>query len=71
MKFNDIIRTAMREQGITQQDLGTKLGIKQNAVSNTITRPNITLAKFITIMDILGYDIIIKSRDTDHSEAVT
>lgn len=69
MRFNDIIRLAM--QDTTQSQLGERLGIRQNSVSNTINRPNITLAKFITVMDVLGYDIIIKSRDTDHTEVVT
>lgn len=68
MKFNDIIRAAMQETGTLQRDLGEKLGIQQNAVSNTIIRPNITLSKFTEIMDILGYDIVIRSRSTPESK---
>lgn len=63
MKFNDIIRAAMKETGTRQQDLGKKLGLKQNSISNTITRTNITLNKFAIVMDTLGYEIVIQPRD--------
>lgn len=65
MKFNDIIRTAMREANINQAQLGELIGLKQTSVSSTVVRPNITLAKFITVMDALGYDIIVQPRNPD------
>lgn len=63
MKFNDIIRLALKDTGTTQQYLGDKLGIGQNAVANTIARPGITLNKFVTIMNALGYDVTVTPRD--------
>lgn len=60
MKFNDVIRTAMQSTGTLQHELGNKLGIRQNSVSNTINRQNITLSKFITVMSVLGYDVIVR-----------
>lgn len=70
MKFNDIIRHALSEAGMTQAQLGELIGLKQTSVSSTVVRPNITLAKFITVMDILGYDIIVQPRNPD-SDSIT
>lgn len=71
MKFNDIIRAAMEDTGTLQQDLGEKLGLKQNSVSSTITRPNISLNKFVTVMEALGYDIIVRPKDGEKEMTIT
>lgn len=63
MKFNEIIRSAMQKTGITQVQLGEKLGVRQTAISNTVVRPGITLSKFVTFMDALGYDVIVQPRE--------
>lgn len=65
MKFNDIVRVALTEAGLTQAKLGEMIGVKPNAISSTVTRPNITLAKFVTIMNILGYEIIVRKNDEE------
>lgn len=65
MKFNDIIRHAMRETNTTQVQLGERLGIRQTAVSSTVVRPNITLAKFVTIMQLMGYEIVVRKGDEE------
>lgn len=67
MKFNDIIRSAMRDTDTTQVQLGDKLGIGQTAVANTIARPGISLAKFVTIMNALGYDVTVQPRNNPAS----
>lgn len=65
MKFNDIIRQAMQSTGTTQQDLGAKLGIRQNAIANTVARPGITLTKFVAVMNALGYEVIVRRGDEE------
>ena len=70
MIFNDIIRAAMRETGTTQQQLGEKLGLRQTAISNTIVRPGTSVTKFVTVMDALGYDIIVQPRSGDGERRV-
>lgn len=70
MKFNEIIRSAMQKTGITQVQLGEKLGVHQTAISNTVVRPGITLSKFVIFMDALGYDIVVRPRNGKGEEMV-
>lgn len=70
MKFNDIIRSAMKQTGITQVQLGEKLGVRQTAISNTVVRPGTTVSKFVIIMDALGYDVVVKPRKGDGESMV-
>lgn len=70
MKFNDIIRQAMQNTSTTQQDLGDKLGVRQNAIANTVARPGISLDKFVTIMDALGYEIAVRPKNDRNSEEI-
>ena len=65
MRFNEIIQNALTEASMTHQNLADELRVGRNAVTQTIMRPNITLAKFITIMDILGYEVIVRNDNTE------
>lgn len=72
MKFNEIIRSAMQKTGTTQMQLADKLGVRQGAISNTVVRPGISLAKFVTFMDVLGYDVVVMPREgSDEGMIVT
>ena len=62
MKFNEIIRAAMKESGITQKHLGELLGIHQSAVSNMLNRPEPSLATFREVLDIMGYEVIVQKK---------
>lgn len=60
MKFNEIIRAALKSTGTTQQKLGDRLGVRQTAVSNVLQRDEIMLGTFVEYLDAMGYDIIIR-----------
>ena len=62
MKFNDIIRTAMKDSGMTQQRLGDALGIRQTAVSNVLRRPEIMLGTLLSFLDAMGYEVIVQKK---------
>lgn len=62
MKFNEIIRAIMKETNTTQQRLGEQLGIKQNAVSNMLNRSEPSLATFQTVLESMGYEIIVQKK---------
>ena len=62
MKFNEIIKKVMKETGTTQQQLGDKLGIRQTAVSSMLHRPEPSLATFHEILDILGYEVVVRRK---------
>lgn len=59
MKFNNIIRAAMKRTGVTQKHLGERLGVFQGFISNTLHRPEITLSMFVSMMNALGYEVIV------------
>ena len=63
MRFNDIIRHALKDTGTTQAQLGERLGVRQNAISNTLQRPETMLGTFVSIMNALGYDVAVIPRD--------
>lgn len=65
MKFNDIIRHAMRETNTTQVQLGERLGVRQTAISNTLQRPETMLGTFVSIMNALGYEVIVRKDDEE------
>ena len=62
MKFNGIIREAMKETGTTQARLGEVLGIKQNAVSNMLNRTEPSLATFQSVLEAMGYEIVVQKK---------
>ena len=62
MKFNTIIREAMKETSTTQARLGEILGIKQNAVSNMLNRTEPSLATFQTALEAMGYEVVVQKK---------
>ena len=62
MKFNEIIKQVLNETGTTQKELGKRLGIRQTAVSNILHRSEPSLATFHEILDILGYEIVVRRK---------
>lgn len=63
MKFNEIIRAAMKDAGVTQTQLGEMLGVRQGAVGNVLRREEIMLGTFVEYLNVMGYDIIVRPRD--------
>ena len=57
MNHRAVIREAMRDAGITQAQLGERLGVRQTAISNTVNRDEIKLGTFVRILDALGYEL--------------
>lgn len=62
MKFNTIIREAMKETSTTQARLGEILGIKQNAVSNMLNRTEPSLATFQAALEAMGYEVVVQKK---------
>lgn len=62
MDHKATIKEAMKATNTTQSQLGTMLGINQQAVSNYLSRDDIKLSTYTKIMDALGYDLILKKR---------
>lgn len=62
MKSNEVVRTVMSADGITQANLATKLGYKtQSGVGNALSRENgMRVDVFVKMMNAMGYDVVVR-----------
>ena len=62
MKSNEVVRTVMSADGITQMELANKLGYKtQSGVGNALSRENgMRVDVFIKMMNAMGYDVVVR-----------
>lgn len=51
--------------GMTKADIGRKLGISRQQVSNTLNKKQLSFADIATILDCIGYDLYIDIRPKD------
>lgn len=69
MKFNQIIKAAMKETNRTQEMLGNELGMKQNAVSNMLNRKEPSLTTFREALEAMGYEIVVQKKTQGRRKA--
>lgn len=62
MKSNDIIRAAMKADGITQGELAGKMGYKgQSSVGQALSRENgMRVDVFVKMARAMGYDVVVR-----------
>lgn len=60
----EILREAMTKRGMKQAELAELLGIKQPSLSGNFNRKRIGLDVFTKILDAMGYDVVIKDRES-------
>jgi antitoxin component HigA of HigAB toxin-antitoxin module len=62
MKSNEVVRTVMSADGITQMELANKLGYKtQSGVGNALSRENgMRVDVFVKMMNAMGYDVVVR-----------
>ena len=62
MKSNEVVRSVMTADGITQMELANKLGYKtQSGVGNALSRENgMRVDVFIKMMNAMGYDVVVR-----------
>ena len=58
----EILRKAVREQGAKQAGIASELGIQQNALSAKMTRERMSVDTFRSVLDVLGYDVVVVDR---------
>ena len=59
------IKKAIEDSGIKQFQIAEKLGITQATVSNSINRPRIGIDVFISMMDAMGYAVVVGKIEKD------
>ena len=52
--------------GVSKADIGRKLGISRQQVSNTLNKKQLSFADIATILDCIGYDLYIDIRPKDN-----
>ena len=67
MKAADIVRYGMESLGVSQKQLATKIGLKtQQSVFNILNaKQGMRIDNFVKMMNVLGYDVMVKHRVTD------
>lgn len=72
MKAADIVRQGMATIGMSQKKMAEKMGLKvQQGVFNMLNaKLGMRVDNFVKMMDILGYDVIVKHRATDETITV-
>ena len=72
MKAAEIVRYGMESLGVSQKQLATKIGLKtQQSVFNILNaKQGMRIDNFVKMMNVLGYDVIVKHRVTDQEITV-
>lgn len=76
MNTKDIIKKAMKDTRVTQEQLRDRLGLtSQSVVSMRINSDNHTVSTLVDILDELGYELVIqpkkRGRRPEDQEVVT
>jgi hypothetical protein len=63
MTINKIISKLMRENGVTQQVMAVSIGKKKATdISSRLHYNNMTFARAIEMLDVLGYEVVIQKK---------
>lgn len=63
MRINEIIKTLMKEEGITQQRMALAIGKeKATDVSARLASKNMTFDKAIEMLSVMGYEITVEKK---------
>lgn len=62
MKSNEVIRAAMKADGMTQANLAEKCKYKtQSGIGNALSRENgMRVDVFVKMMNAMGYDVVVR-----------
>lgn len=72
MRAADIVRQIMDSVGMSQKKMADKIGLKtQQSVFNILNaKQGMRIDNFVKMMNVLGYDVVVKDRVTDKEIAV-
>ena len=64
MNEKQVLREAMRAKGFSQSDLAKAAGYKtQSHIANILARPSMRVDVLTRLLDAMGYELIIRSKD--------
>lgn len=62
MTIPQIIQTILEQEGITQTEVGRRIGKSKQAVNNMLARDDMRMSTVLHILHAIGYDFIIEKR---------
>ena len=62
MTIPEILRTILKQEGISQTEVGRRIGKSKQAVNNMLSRDDMMMSTVIHILHAVGYDFIIEKR---------
>ena len=65
MTVSDFIKLRLNELDMTQSELAIKLGITKQNLNNKINRDNFTSKEICKIANVLEFDLVLKTLDTE------
>ena len=71
MNSNEAIMWMLQREGVSQQGLAEKVGMKRQSNVSMMLRSEVKVQTFAKIAEELGYDIILRDKKTDGSVFVT
>ena len=63
-----ILKKAMKERGLVQVTLAERLGMQQSSLCGNLNRSRIGMDVFRSILDAMGYDVVIVDRETGEAK---
>lgn len=64
MKFGEVVKKLIKEQGVTQEEVARKAGFAtQSGLANMLSKRNVTLETMLRILDVFGYTLAIVKKD--------
>ncbi len=64
MKFGEVVRTLIKEQGMTQEEVAKKAGFTtQSGLANMLSKRNVTLETMLKILDVFGYTVAVVKKE--------
>lgn len=65
MEIRELINECVKEKGIAKATLAKNVGMTSQNLYNKLARPNgMRIDSLVAIMEALGYDVIVKDRET-------
>ena len=64
MNGKAIMREAMAERGVTQKELGARIGMLQTSISASLVRERVSLEMFSRLMNGMGYAVAVVDKQS-------
>lgn len=68
MVFTEMIKSIMQEEQVTQSELAKRCGFKHQSSVSEIIKRDMKISNVVKFLNVLGYDLIVRSREENGKE---